>query len=51
MHSMLKIKDIILWQDLFKNMQYNYQVAAALQTDNNDFEKKVRETLAWNQIT
>ena len=31
-------------------MEYNYQVAATLQTDNNDFEKKVKKALAQDQI-
>ena len=31
-------------------MKYNYQVAAILQTNNDNFEKKVKEALAQDQI-
>ena len=45
-----KIRDTILRQNQFRDMEYNYQVAATLQTDNHDFKKKVKEALAWDQI-
>ena len=46
MRSVLKTKDTILQQNQFGDMEYNHQVAAILQTDNHDFEKKVKEALA-----
>ena len=46
MRSVPKTKDIILQQNQFGDMEYNHQVAATLQTDNNNFKKKVREVLA-----
>ena len=50
MHSVPKTKDTILWQNQFGDIEYNYQVAATLQTDNHDFKKKIKEALAWDQI-
>ena len=32
-------------------MKYNHQVATILQINNNNFEKKIKEALAQNQIT
>ena len=31
-------------------MKYNHQVATTLQTDNNNFEKKIKKTLVQDQI-
>ena len=31
-------------------MEYNYRVTATLQTGNHNFEKKIKEALAWDQI-
>ena len=47
---MLKTRDTILWQNQFRDMKYNYWVAATLQTDNDNFEKKVKKALAWDKI-
>ena len=31
-------------------MEYNHQVITILQTDNENFEKKIKKALAWDQI-
>ena len=31
-------------------MEYNHQVAVILQTNNDNFEKKVKKALAWDHI-
>ena len=50
MRSVPKTRDIILRLNQFGYMEYNHQVIAMLQTDHNDFEKKVKEALARDQI-
>lgn len=42
--------DAILRQNQFGEIEYNHRVAATLRTDNTDFERKVREALARDQV-
>ena len=50
MRNVPKTRDTILWQNQFKDIKYNYRVAVMLQTNNDNFKKKIKRALAQDQI-